>query len=222
MADDAKTEPNRHLRLVLAEQERERSDLAHQLHDQLAQSLGAVLLGLDGLESRVHPSEAARIGALRAQLAEALSLCTELAADLRPAVLDQLGLPPALETLARRQRAEHVSVDPALAAARLEPELETEVYRTVEEALRALGAGCDLTLTLDAHGEAVLVSVRPSGDKREIDDLAQIDARMEPLGGTLQVGVHELTVRIPLAGTASVFPQTERVETPDGGCAALP
>jgi signal transduction histidine kinase len=199
MADDAMTQPNRHLRLVLAEQERERSDLAHQLHDQLAQSLGAVLLGLDRLASRAHPSEAARIAALRAQLADALSLCTELAADLRPAVLDQLGLAPALETLARRQSAERASVDPALAAARLDPELETEVYRTVEEALRALGPSCDLTVTLDAAGDAASVSVRPSGGSREITDLAPIDARMEPPGGSLRVGAHELTVRIPLA-----------------------
>jgi len=220
MAKGAQTKSNRHLRLVLDEHERERSDLAHRLHDQLAQSLAAVVLGLGGLERDAPAAEAARLAALREQLADALALCTELAVRLRPAVLDELGLAPALESLAQRAEVNRVAVDPGLAAARLEPDLETEVYRTVEEALAAMPAGCTLTVRLDAGGPALLLSVHTDDHASEIGDLARIEPRMELSGGTLRMHPHGFTLRIPIPGTgagaASAFPQAGRVETPYG------
>lgn len=226
MADSVQTEPNRHLRLLLDEQERERRDLAHQLHDELAQSLGAVLLGLDGLEKRAPAADAPRLAALREQLEDALSLCTELAVGLRPAVLDDLGLGPALKSLAERTGADRLRVDPALSAARLEPDLETEVYRTAEDALGAMAAGCALTVSLDPAGHAVLLVIQANDDTSEIGDLARIEARTELIGGALDVGAHACTFQIPIPadsnGTASVFPQPQRVETPDGARVRLP
>jgi signal transduction histidine kinase len=226
VAKGAQTKPNRHLRLVLDEYERERSDIAHRLHDQLAQSLAAVVLGLEGLERHAAAAEASRLAALREQLADALDLCTDLAVRLRPAVLDELGLAPALESLAQRAGADRVSVDPALAAARLEPDLETEVYRTVEEALAAMPAGCTVVVRLDAGGGALLLSIHANDDTSEIGDLARIEPRMELSGGTLRMHPHGFTLRMPIPGAnsaaASVFPQPRRVETPDGARLPLP
>jgi signal transduction histidine kinase len=226
MATGAQTKSNRHLRLVLDEHERERSDLAHRLHDQLAQSLAAVVLGLKGLERDAPAAEAARLAALREQLADALDLCTELAVRLRPAVLDELGLAPALESLAQRAGVNRVTVDPPLAAARLEPELETEVYRTVEEALAAMPAGCTVAVRLDAGSGALLLSIHADDHASEIGDLARIKPRMELSGGTLRMHPHGFRLRIPIPGAdaaaASVFPQPRRVENPDGARLPLP
>jgi signal transduction histidine kinase len=226
MAEGVQTKSNRDLRLVLDEQERERSDLAHRLHDQLAQSLAAVVLGLDGLERDAPAAEAARLAALREQLADALALCTELAVRLRPTVLDELGLAPALESLAQRAGVSRVAVDPALAAARLEPDLETEVYRTVEEALAAMPAGCTVAVRLDAGSGALLLSIHADDHASEIGDLARIKPRMELSGGTLRMHPHGFTLRIPIpradAAAASGFPQLRRVENPDGARLPLP
>ena len=225
MAEGAQNKSNRHLRLVLDAHERERSDLAHRLHDQLAQSLSAVLLGLEALERHAPAAEAARLAAIRQQVADALDLCTELAVRLRPAVLDELGLAPALESLAQRAGVNRVTVDPALAAARLEPNLETEVYRTVEEALAAMPAGCTVAVRLEAGGGALLLSIHANDDTSEIGDLARMEPRMELSGGALRVYPHGFTLRIPIPGAnaaASVFPQPQRVETPDGARLPLP
>jgi signal transduction histidine kinase len=222
VANSADTKSNRHLRLVLAEQERERSDLAHQLHDELAQSLAAVLLGLEGLDKHAGATEAAALAGLREQLADALALCTELAVGLRPAVLDGLGLAAALESLAGRAGADRVSVEPELAIARLGPDLETHVYRTVEESLGPVDAGFDLTVTLDEAGHALLVSIQATDDSWEIDDLERLTARVELLGGTLAARPHALRIRIPVRpANASGFPQRRLVENPDGARRAL-
>src|SRR5215208_257120 len=110
------------LRPVLDEHERERSELAHELHEHVAQALAAVLFGLDGLAKRTNSEEAApMIASLRGQVADTLEYCTDLAVELRPPLLDQLGLVPALESLAQRTGAARVSVDPALSGSFLGP-----------------------------------------------------------------------------------------------------
>ena len=220
------TNTERRLRRVLDDQERERSYLARRLHEQFAQSLAVVLLGLDRLEREVPTPHTERLAALREHVAETLSLCTELAAGLRPAVLDELGLAPALESLAQRVDAGSFSVDPAIATVRLEPALETHVYRAVQEALDAVSARCTLILRLAAGGQALWLSIQAADDPAEIGDLTRIEARMELIEGALSVGSHGLVIRIPLpqaeAGAISVFPQRRRVETPDGARPAVP
>src|SRR5215203_2216686 len=114
--------PNPRLRLVLDEHERERSELAHELHEHVAQALAAVLFGLDGLARRDNSEEAAStIASLRGHVADTLEYCTDLAVELRPPLLDQLGLVPALESLAQRTGAARVSVVPALSGSSLAP-----------------------------------------------------------------------------------------------------
>ena len=209
---------------MLDEQERERSDLAHRLHDQLAQSLAAVLLGLRGLERHAPAAEAARLAALREQLGDALHLCTELSTCLRPAVLDELGLAPALVSLAERAGATRAGVGPALAAARLGRSLETEVYRAAEEALVAAGPGCGLSASLAAHGGELCVSLGPLPGKLPPGGLEALEARLELIGGSLAHSARGLTIRIPVPAPRPIaaFPQSRRVETTDGARSVLP
>jgi two-component system NarL family sensor kinase len=128
------------MRLVLDEHERERVDLARELHEEIAQTLAAVLLDLDGLRFDRSEDAATRIATARAHVVETLEHCRALAAALRPPLLDQLGLMPALERLAERAGVDGVHVHPGLDGAALGPALQTEVYRSVAEALaRATG-----------------------------------------------------------------------------------
>jgi signal transduction histidine kinase len=225
VSDESDSRGDRRLRLVLDEHERERSELAHELHEQVAQELAAVLLGLDAIAPSSDP--APKIASVRAHVAEALEHCRALAVALRPPLLDQLGLVPALERLAERAGVERVSVDRAVAGAALGPALRTEVYRSVEAALGTLdGATCGLAVSLDRAREEVRVSVRAAAPGAAIDTLAALSMRLELIGGALTASGSELAIRIPIdpderAGLAA-FPQPGRVEIPDGGRRARP
>lgn len=226
MAEQDKSGSNGRLRLVLDAQERERSELARRLRDELAQSLAVVLFGLELLEALPGEGAAARLALMRDQLARGLALCTELAADLRPSVLDELGLAPALESLAERFEVDRVSVDPAVTSTAVGHGVETEVYRVVEEALRATGAESDLDISLDAAGHELCVSIHPPAGRAGLGALERLEARVELADGQLAVVPGGLGIRIPLAGRNGAgvadFPQRRPVETPDGGRRALP
>jgi two-component system sensor histidine kinase UhpB len=215
-----RAEPIRRLQLVVDEQERERAYVAHRLHDDMAQSLASVLLGLEALERRVPHAEGACVAWLRAELAEALRLCTEVAVSLRPPILDQLGLEPALRSLAGRADAKAPSIDPRLAGMEVGPQLETGIYRVVEEALGAAKPPRGLAVSLDAGGRELALTATGSA----IGNIGRLEARVELLGGTLEPAVGAVGVRIPLRARPplAAFPQPRRVETPDGAPRALP
>lgn len=112
-------------------QEDERRNLARELHDELGQLLTALIHRLERLADDQRDScvDLAR---------EALGRVRKLSRLLRPPVLDDLGLTAALNWLARQAR-EHAELDVAVktstAFPRVEPEIETLVYRIAQEAL---------------------------------------------------------------------------------------
>lgn len=127
-------------------QEAERARVARDLHDQIGQALTSVLLGLHLVDAAlgdvpVDPARAAgHTAEVRELVVDALDDVRRLAFDLRPTVLDDLGLEAALRRLASdlssRQR---ITVDLALAGlaneVRLPSSVETVAYRVVQEAL---------------------------------------------------------------------------------------
>jgi signal transduction histidine kinase len=225
----AKSDPHaqRRLRLVLDEYERERGALAHELHEQVAQALAAVLLGLDGLASGTGSGDCtSNIAAVRERVAETLEYCTNLAVGLRPPLLDELGLVPALEALAHRTGVVRVDVDRALADVELGATLQTDVYRMVEGALAAVGGNRDVTVSLHPALCELTISVRPLDADTPVGELGPLETRLVLIGGTLAVGSGKLVVRIPIepgvGGAIAAFPQPRRVENPDGERRALP
>ena len=124
---------------VVEAQEQERARLARELHDETGQALTSILLGLKGLEDVVDTSEgSASVAALRELVVSTLRSVRGLAVELRPAALDDFGLVPALERLAdtfREKTGVEVAIEAQLGEARLEPSLETTLYRLVQEAL---------------------------------------------------------------------------------------
>ena len=126
-------------RRVVQAQELERRRLARELHDETGQALTSILLGLKPLEEALasHPARAA-LAELREHVVNALQDVRRLAVELRPAVLDDFGLVPALERLTEsfaEQTDVRVDFHSALGDARLPPDVETALYRVVQESL---------------------------------------------------------------------------------------
>jgi len=131
------------LRFGMEARERERTRWAREIHDETVQGLGALRMKL--ATARDQTDQETLREAVDVTL-EGLALEIEglrhLITELRPAALDDLGLIPALEALARRAQAIdgleiETDFDPALSEGtrRLDPELESTIYRVVQEAL---------------------------------------------------------------------------------------
>lgn len=193
--------------LLLAQQERERSGLAHELHDQSAQALVAIQLGLRAVERDLgsRPSRA-HVEMLRGTLADTSRALRDLAVGLRPPSLDELGLEPALLGLASRasSRSGHqIRLEPSGIEDRLPAELETTVYRLTDEIIGVLTADAYVRVALDPAGaELTIVATQaPTGKELSLPPgaLAPISARLELTTGTLTVDRDTIVARIPIA-----------------------
>ena len=196
--------------------EQERGRWARELHDETLQGLAALRLGLSA-GAREPDVEALRAHVLAAveQITGEVENLRAIISDLRPAALDQLGLAPALEALADRTRATTgLEVLVELDLPKLDPEVETTVYRLVQEALtnvkKHAGAKCARIRARLAGGH-VAVSVEDDG--RGFDPgaatagfgLAGMRERAALAGGSLEVvsGAGGTTVRVVLPGPSS-------------------
>jgi signal transduction histidine kinase len=126
-------------RRVVEAQELERRRLARELHDETGQALTSILLGLKSLEDALGADGArAAVADLRELVVATLQDVRRLAVELRPKVLDDFGLVPALERLAESfadQTEIDVRFETGLGDQRLAPEVETALYRIVQESL---------------------------------------------------------------------------------------
>lgn len=184
---------------LLRVQEDERRALAQELHDQIGQLLTGLRFQL----------EAARASAPSSPLDEALALTGELlksvralTLQLRPRLLDDLGLRPALEWQTKQfqnQTGIEIELELSLPSRRLGPELETAVFRLVQEALTnvARHSGAPrAAVTVTADDVALLVEVSDRGcgfdaatALREHDSLglAGLVERVRLAGGRLDI-----------------------------------
>jgi len=125
-------------RRILTAQEEERRRIAGELHDELGQALTALKMQLQSLERRgAAAAVATQLHGAVASVDQAMEKVRDLALDLRPAVLDDLGLPAALRWYADRFARlsglqAHFAIEPL---PRLAPELETASFRVAQEAL---------------------------------------------------------------------------------------
>jgi signal transduction histidine kinase len=125
-------------RAVVHAQELERKRLARELHDETGQALTAILLGLRSVRSARDAQELDRAAEeLRLLAVAALEDVRQLAFDLRPRALDDFGLEAALERLVERTAARaEIAIELEVELRdRLTMDIETAVYRMVQEAL---------------------------------------------------------------------------------------
>ena len=178
------------VRRVVQAQELERRRLARELHDETGQALTSILLGLKPLEDALadHPAHDA-LGGLREQVVSALQDVRRLAVELRPAVLDDFGLVPALERLTdafAEQSGIRVDFHSALGPARLPSEVETTLYRVVQESLT------NIVKHANARNVSVSLARRESGVAAVIeDDGAGFDQRTVRTEGIGLLGMRE-------------------------------
>ena len=121
---------------VLQAQERERQRVARELHDQTGQTLTHEIISLDLLlERTADPKAHQQLEAVKRTLEETLEEVHRMSQDLRPSVLDDLGLVPALRTLAKQPSGAEVSLHVDGLRDRLPAPIETALYRIAQEAL---------------------------------------------------------------------------------------
>jgi len=141
------------LRRVVAGQEVERRRLARELHDETGQALTSILLGLRAVEEVGNgPDERKGISDLRELVVATLQDVRRLAVQLRPKALDDFGLVAALERLTQtfsESSGITVQLEAQLGEERLPSEVETTLYRIVQEALT----------NVVKHAEATEVSI---------------------------------------------------------------
>jgi two-component system, NarL family, sensor histidine kinase DevS len=180
------------LRHSIEASEQERRRWARELHDETLQGLGGLQMLLSsalrsGDEARVRAAVRGAVDQIGIEIANLRSLIVEL----RPPALDEIGLVPAIETLAQRVASSAgltVETDIALAledSRRLAPEVESTIYRLVQEALtnvtkHAEAGRVEIALLMD--GDAIRVTVRDDG--RGFDP-------GEPVEGFGLVGIRE-------------------------------
>jgi signal transduction histidine kinase len=127
------------LRRVVEAQELERRRLARELHDETGQALTSILLALRPLEAALEKEEnRAAAAELRELVVATLQDVRRLAVELRPKVLDDFGLVPALERLTDsfgEQTGLEVDFESRAGAERVPAEVETAIYRIVQESL---------------------------------------------------------------------------------------
>ncbi len=192
------------LEKVISTQEEERRRISRELHDSTSQSLTSLLVGLRALEASCSSSDKHQVGDLRSIAAQTLDEVHTLAMQLRPHILDDLGLPAALERLTFEWQARYkIPVDLAiiLGDVRLPEGVETALYRIIQETLT------NVARHARAHSVSILVERRDSSVIAVIEDdgmgfeagqslgedhlgLLGMRERAELLGGHLTIESH--------------------------------
>jgi signal transduction histidine kinase len=125
---------------IIGAQEDERKRISRELHDETGQTLTSLMVGLKSVENSTNTNHVTtNIAQLRALAAQTLDDVHHLSSELRPSVLDDLGLAAALKKYVQEYSVKMgVNVDShisGLPVERLLPEVEIAIYRIVQEAL---------------------------------------------------------------------------------------
>ena len=206
---------------MIEQHEAERRRLSRELHDETAQVFSAVKMELGLLRDTADPPVAVRLDRALELIDTGIRSIRAVTNDLRPSLLDDLGLLPALRSLVAdfAERSGVVTdLSAPLALPPLSKDAELALFRALQEALsnvsRHAGAG-RVEIRLAAAGAAVALDVRddgrglPGGQGAEDFErnghmgLAGMRERIGALGGTVTVeggpGGVRVAVRLPLA-----------------------
>ncbi|HJE25717.1 MAG TPA: PAS domain-containing protein [Methylorubrum populi] len=199
--------------------EQERARIARELHDELGQTLTAIKMDLVWMKDRLDEPAlvSARIERLIALADRSVVDLRRIATELRPLILDELGLRAAIEWLTQSM-AERCGLPITLVfdeGATYDPDVSTAAFRIVQEALTNVlrhGAATGVAVRARNAGDALLIEVSDNG--RGIDrsastrgrlGLAGMRERARLLGGSVAIDGEAgagttVRVRLPLAG----------------------
>ncbi len=214
------------LRYGMEARERERTRWAREIHDESIQGIGALRLQLaNARDLQDREALAAAVDTVLEGLANEVDGLRHLITELRPAALDDLGLPAALEALARRAQAiDGLDVkcriefgrdldDAPEGGGRLDPELESTIYRVVQEALTNVSRHAEATeATIAITGGDGYVRASVTDNGKGMPDMARLGPR-EDGGGFGTGGMRE---RAELVGG-----ELEWLPAPGGGTTVM-
>lgn len=201
MAHRAVREANTALRGLNEFLEEQTRRISHELHDEAGQLLASVYLALDDVARDLPAPAAARLQPVKTLLDQIEEELRRLSHDLRPTILDDLGLMPALELLAEAVSARTglwVKVE-GQRGDRFPPAIETVLYRIVQEALNNVSKHAHasaVTVVVRREARRVCCSVRDDGVGFDPGTarsavkgigLTGIRERLAPLGGALSI-----------------------------------
>ncbi len=191
------------LQHIVRSQEDERARISRELHDEIAQLLSGFSLELAALRTTTRKADISRmvdhLQGLNRQMSQSLY---RLVRDLRPANLDDLGLVPALNSLAAQDcqpRGLRVQLSVTGDQRRLNPLVETVLFRVAQEALNNVcrHAGVkEATVDLDYQADQVLIRIADQGAGFDPTEsfrpprgwgLAGMRERVESLSGQLRL-----------------------------------
>jgi signal transduction histidine kinase len=169
------------LRYGMEASERERTRWAREIHDETVQGLGALRRKLaNARDQHDEATLSSAVDDVLEGLGTEIDGLRHLITELRPAALDDLGLVPALEALARRAQAidglevqTEIALDPD--GERMDAELESTIYRVVQEALT--------NVSRHAQATRAVVSVAAAREGSAIRVAVTDDGRGLPAGG---------------------------------------
>jgi signal transduction histidine kinase len=188
---------------MVEQHEAERRRLSRELHDETAQVFSAVKMELGVLREGIAPPERPRLDQVLALIDDGIRTIRNVTNDLRPSLLDDLGLLPALRSLAA-EFAERSGVDATFSAPASLPGLSSEaelaLFRALQEALANVARHAEATtveIGLSASGGRVLLQVRDDGrgfpaepleayERRGHMGLAGMRERIGALGGSVR------------------------------------
>ncbi|MCH7642239.1 MAG: HAMP domain-containing protein [Chloroflexi bacterium] len=196
------------LKKVMTAQEEERRRIARDLHDQVGQSLTALTMSLGSAEAELaelNPAASERIGELRRVAGDTIEEVRRMMADLRPSILDDMGLSAAVGWYLENHL-ERTGVKSSLEVSDLQTDLpevvEITAFRVVQEALNNVmkhARAGHATVKLEGHSDRItgeivddgegfdLSGVEPGADGGWAVGLLGMNERVTLLGGTLDI-----------------------------------
>jgi signal transduction histidine kinase len=208
---------------LVALQENERHSIARELHDETSQILASMMVGLDLLQRSAGDSFKTQAGVAELEkiVSDLMENMNRIASNLRPPVLDKLGLTASLREYARAFMERHrieVNFETFGLPGRLPPEMEIAIFRIVQESLTNVlrhAEASQVDILLKQVDESLILLVEDNGMGFSSDlisrsrlGLVGMRERVEALGGTLVIET------APLEGVLlqAVFPLSNNTE----------
>ncbi|HSO27013.1 MAG TPA: GAF domain-containing protein [Anaerolineales bacterium] len=203
-------------------QEDERKRIARELHDDTSQALAALMFAAEEAAEMDELEEIkSRMEAMRSLAQRTLDGVHKLIFDLRPTMLDHLGLVPALRWFAEsrlRHQGVRVTVEEVSPPQRMPPEVETALFRVVQEAITNISrhaAARNVCIVFQFIDDSVIVTVEDDGIGFDVYDqtldpdsgrglgLLGMQERIELLGGEIEIDTapgsgSQLHIKVPL------------------------
>lgn len=211
------------LRQLNQQLESELRRIAHSLHDEVQQLLATVYIAIEEIRDELPAEKAAPLSAILRQVDGIAEHVRAISHELRPTILDDLGLMPALQLLAdgvSRRNGLQVTIGGSVGPHRLEPRVELALYRITQEgltnivrhagarhaAIRLRRTSSELLFSLRDDGVGFDVATALHRDGKSSLGLLGIGERVEVLGGTLRIESSPegtaLSITVPVAAGA--------------------